>query len=146
MTTTTRERKHKLQLFVATLYGLTFLPVSPVFAAVTTFSGLLDVARGILDKIVPFIIGLAVFVIIWGIFNYITHAADEEKRADARQYIIYGVIGVFIMLSVWGLVNILLNTFNLDNSLGSDKIPHVPRINAGGGNVGDCDDAGDCNI
>ena len=93
-----------------------------------TLFSLLDKIRSILDAVVPFIIGLAVFIIIWGIFNYIAHAAEEEKRTEAKQFIIYGIIGVFFMLSIWGFVNILINTLKIDGSIGEDKIPKVPRI------------------
>ena len=92
---------------------------------VSTFLGQIQV---ILDSVVPFIVGLAVFIVIWGIFNYITHAADEEKRAQAKQYIIWGVVGVFCMLSVWGFVNILYNSFTLDLQIDPDQIPKVPQI------------------
>jgi len=83
---------------------------------VDTYTDLLTRLNGIINLIVPVILGLAVLVIIWGVFNYIVGAGDEEKRAQAKTYIIWGVIGIFIMLSVWGLVNILVNTFDLGNT------------------------------
>ena len=67
----------------------------------------------VINTIVPFLVGLAVFLVIWGVFGYISHSAEEEKRAEARQFIIWGVIFIFCMLSIWGLVNILNNSFNL---------------------------------
>ena|SRR3989338_10218543 len=82
---------------------------------VDTYTDLLTRLNGIINLIVPVILGLAVLVIIWGVFNYIVGAGDEEKRAQAKTYIIWGVIGIFIMLSVWGLVNILVNTFDLSD-------------------------------
>src|SRR3989338_7548863 len=85
------------------------------FAQTKNFFDLVNVAGGIIQVIVPFVIGLAVLVIIWGIFGYITGAGDEEKRGEAKQYIIWGVIGVFIMLSVWGLVNVVVNSFGLSS-------------------------------
>lgn len=84
--------------------------------------------RGVLDAVIPFIIGLAVFVILWGIFTYITHAAEEEKRKEARAYIVWGIIGVFFMLSIWGFVNILVSTFALDKTIRSGDIPRVPPL------------------
>ncbi|KKW19109.1 MAG: hypothetical protein UY62_C0083G0002 [Parcubacteria group bacterium GW2011_GWF2_50_9] len=69
--------------------------------------------NAIINTIIPFIVGLAVFIIIWGVFTYIAGAGDEEKRATAKSFIIWGVVGVFIMLSIWGLVNILVNSINL---------------------------------
>lgn len=95
---------------------------------ITTFSGLLGRISSIVDDIIPFIIGLAVFVIIWGIFNYLVHATDEEKRSDARKYIVWGIIALFFMLSIWGFVNILLNTFSLKRTIDAADIPKVPRI------------------
>jgi hypothetical protein len=42
-------------------------------------------------------------------------AVNDEKKAAAKDKIIYGIVGLFIMISVWGLVNILVNTFGLNN-------------------------------
>jgi uncharacterized membrane protein YidH (DUF202 family) len=72
----------------------------------------------VVNYIVPFLVGLAVLVVIYGVFSFISNAADEEARANAKHFIIWGVIGIFIMLSVWGLVTILENTltFQKDNA------------------------------
>ncbi len=99
-------------------------------ASITTFSGLIGRLNEVLNTIVPFIVGLAVFVIFWGIFTYLTEAADEEKRAEAKKFILWGIIGVFMMLSVWGFVNILVNTFSLAKNISPDQIPKVPQITA----------------
>ncbi len=93
-----------------------------------TIAELLGKVIVILNGIVPIIIGLAILVILWGIFTYITKAGEEEKRAEAKQFILYGVIGVFIMLSLWGFVSILVNTFNIKQEIILDDIPKVPTI------------------
>lgn len=93
-----------------------------------TISGFLARLSGVLDSIIPFIIGLAVFIIIWGIFRYITEAANEEKRAEARQFIVWGTIGVFMMISIWGFVTVLVNTFAVDKAIQEKDIPMVPKI------------------
>ena len=77
---------------------------------ITTIPGLLTAIRSIMNTVVPFLVGLAVFIILYGVFTYISSAGDEEKRTEARQFVVWGVVGVFIMVSVWGLVNILVNT------------------------------------
>ena len=77
--------------------------------------GVLGTVDAFVKTLLPFVISLAVLVILWGVFNYIAGAGDEEKRAQAKQYIIWGIIGLFVMVSVWGLVNVLKNTFNLNN-------------------------------
>lgn len=80
--------------------------------------------NSIINLTIPFLVGIAVLIIIWGIFNYIAGAGDEEKRASAKQFVIWGVIGIFIMLSIWGLVSILVNTFDFKRTpLTSDQLP-----------------------
>ncbi len=92
--------------------ALTSLAADPL----TNISGVLNRFSSFINLIIPFIVGLAVLVIVYGIFNFISSAGDEEARATAKQFIIWGIIGVFIMLSVWGLVNILVNSFGTNNA------------------------------
>jgi hypothetical protein len=98
------------------IYALPVLAFAQGSANLTTISQVLNRFQAIINLIIPFIVGLAVLVIIWGVFGYVTSAGDEEKRGEAKQFILWGVIGVFIMVSVWGLVNILVNSFGVDRS------------------------------
>ncbi|KKW10637.1 MAG: hypothetical protein UY50_C0029G0009 [Parcubacteria group bacterium GW2011_GWA2_49_9] len=94
-----------------------------------TFATLIDRMTGVLDSIVPFLIGLTVFIILWGIFTYIANAGNEEKLAEAKRFIMWGVVGVFCMLSLWGFVNLLLNSFALERVIQPGDIPKVPVVN-----------------
>ena len=67
--------------------------------------------RGLINNIIPLIIGIAVLVFLWGLVQYVTAGADEEKKAAARGIIIYGIIIIFVMTAVWGFVRILGTTF-----------------------------------
>ena len=69
----------------------------------------------IMNIVFPVLLAVAVFIIVWGIFKFIVNAGDEEARKTGRNFILWGVVGVFLMLSVWGLVNILTNTISLNN-------------------------------
>ncbi len=90
----------------------------------------------ILNSVVPFILGLTVLVIIWGLFTYITKAGEEEKRAEAKNFILYGILGLFIMVSLWGFVGILVNTFSIIKTIGPNDIPKVPIICPSSGSPG----------
>ena len=71
------------------------------------------------NSLVPLVFALAFIVFIWGVFQYfIAGAADETKRENGKNLMIYGLIGFFVMASVWGIVNLLVNTFGLDISSG----------------------------
>ncbi len=60
---------------------------------------------------VAFYVVTAVFA--WGIIQYFTAAGDEKKLAEARNYLLYGIVTLAVMLSAWSLVWILINSFRL---------------------------------
>ncbi|MDO8619851.1 MAG: hypothetical protein Q7R64_00685 [bacterium] len=62
---------------------------------------------GLANVVIPFLIGVAFVVIVWGIFKYITHAGDSEQVAKGRMAILYGIIALFLMLSFWGFVTMI---------------------------------------
>ena len=101
--------------------------------------------NALINAFIPFLVGIAVLIIIWGVFNYIAGAGDEEKRAQAKSFIVWGVVGVFIMLSIWGLVSILVNSIELRRGpLDDEDLPFFdtelefvdPGGGAGGGGGG----------
>jgi lysylphosphatidylglycerol synthetase-like protein (DUF2156 family) len=90
----------------------------------------------ILDLIglASFIVGaLALIWFFWGIIQYVLRADNEDKQTQARSYMIYAVIGMFVMFSIWGLVNLVRNTFFRPGDPGihllPTDIPTVPKIN-----------------
>lgn len=94
---------------------------------ITTFGGLLNRFNAVLNTIVPFLVGIAVFIVIWGVFKYIASAAEEEKRVEARAFIVWGIVGIFAMVSVWGFVTILVNSFDLSKHAPAAR-PNLPPI------------------
>jgi uncharacterized protein with PQ loop repeat len=91
----------------------------------TTGAFFLRLENMINKVILPFLIGLGVLAIVYGVFGYIAQAGNEEKRAEAKQFIIWSFIGLFIMLSVWGILNILIKSFGTNTAIPSD-LPTVP--------------------
>jgi TRAP-type C4-dicarboxylate transport system permease small subunit len=69
------------------------------------------------DRIVRIIIGmlfpLATAIFLWGAIEYMRAAGDEKKIKDAKQKIIYGIIGLTLMVAVWGIVKAIVTTFGL---------------------------------
>lgn len=70
-----------------------------------------------INLLIPLIIGLAVFLFIFGLLKYVTAGGDEDKIKEARNFIIFGVIGIAVMISVWGLVNIVVTIFFPDTGV-----------------------------
>ena len=84
---------------------------------------ILGCAIGLLNRVIPVIMALALVAFLWGLAVFMLEAGDESAQKRARLMIAWGVLGLFVMFSVWGLVNVLLGTFTLRNS----NEPH-PRI------------------
>mgnify|MGYP001617792651 FL=1 len=97
--------------------GLMAMPFAAGAVNVTSFDSLVVLVDGILEKLVPIFIAIAVIVLLVAIVRYITAGEDEEKRSKAKSLMIYGIIGLFVMISLWGLVAILSGTFNLDKDI-----------------------------
>jgi len=92
-----------------------------------TLYGIIGLANSFVNSLFPFIIALAVLFVLWGTLRYITNGANEEKRGEAKMFILWGIIGIFIMVSIWGLVNLVRNSFNLDTAAPNIR-PTLPAI------------------
>jgi uncharacterized membrane protein len=101
------------------------LPVFASAAGITNLDGVFSFISGTLNTLLPLIIAAAVVYFIYGIAMYVI-SGNEEAKEQAKSKIIYGVIGLFVMISVWGLVNILVGTFGLDNTIKSGAVPSLP--------------------
>ena len=77
----------------------------------TSIFSSLDTVTGLINRLIPLIISIALVLFLIGIVQFVTAGGDEEKRAAARGMIIFGIIALFVMVSVWGFVNILAKTF-----------------------------------
>ena len=101
---------------------------------------LFSIVMDFLSQAVIILIALAVVFFLYGILKYITAGDDEEKRSKMKNVMIYGIIGLFVMISFWGIVNILINTFELDTTPYVD----VPYFDSSGysGSGSDSDSGG----
>lgn len=84
-----------------------------------------DLAICILQRSVwPLLVSISVIVFIIGVIRYIKNADDSSAREEGRNFMIYGIVGLFVMISVWGLVGVLQGTFGLGTST---FIPQLPQ-------------------
>lgn len=106
--------KHSLRIISL---GLCVFLIVPEITFAATFTQVVVFFVGeILNKLVIVIIGLGTVYFLWGVAKYILHSDDAKSREEGRGMMVYGVIAIFVMISIWGFVNLLDNTFNLDNN------------------------------
>lgn len=76
------------------------------FAATNGVARLIGTVRNIIDALVPIVIGLAILFFLWGVFKYFFMKGEADKEGG-RDFMMYGILALFVMVSVWGLVRML---------------------------------------
>jgi hypothetical protein len=84
---------------------------------VENLSDLVNLAIAYFGDAVIIILGLAVVMFVYNVFKYFIAGGDDVgAKKEAGLYVMYSIIGFFVILSMWGLVYILTNTFKLTNT------------------------------
>lgn len=79
------------------------------------FDGLIKYITCIISiSVIPLIFVLAFMLFIWGVVQYVINDTEEAKREKGKQFMLWGIIALFVMFSVWGLVAVLGNTFGIE--------------------------------
>lgn len=107
-----KTRKHSI---IASISGLLFTAPSLAFAQSSghTLAWLIMVVMDYMNKGLFLLMGVAIVMFVFYVIRY--YIMPNEDRKNANLYVMYSIIGFFVILSFWGLVNILQNTFGLQN-------------------------------
>lgn len=101
----------------ALLLGFSFFIIPLLTFAATFTEVVVFFVSELVNPTVILIIGFAVVYFFWGVAKYILHSDDAKTREEGRGMMIQGIIAIFVMISMWGLINLLDNTFGLDNQV-----------------------------
>ncbi len=82
---------------------------------------LAKVVTQIINPIILLLSAGAFVVFLWGVFEFIKEAGDEGKRAEGKQAILWGLIGLVIIFGAYGIINLALGTFSLPDIRGTIK-------------------------
>jgi hypothetical protein len=125
----------KKALTLTALSSLTF--ALPLIASAATITNISDVGSFIINTInnilVPVIFAIAFIVFLWGAFEtFIIGANDPGVKDKGKNYMLWGLIGFFVMVSVWGLVNILTGTVSFGSNTGPSGGTPTSGVRIGG--------------
>lgn len=103
---------------LVTSFGVPFFTFADVSSSGINTTYLQGYATSIIDiingLIVPVLLAIAFLFFIWGVVNYfIFGAANDKKREEGRNFILWSIIGFVVIFSVWGLVGLVGSTFSL---------------------------------
>ena len=68
----------------------------------------------IIGLLLSVVIGLGVIWFVWSVIKYTI--AEADKKEEAKQQMLWGIIGLTVIVSVWGIVAILRNFFGVEGS------------------------------
>lgn len=126
------------KVFLAMLFALSLVPAVPVMAQSSPGGGSIcdssvgDIADVMLlgvciirKALIPLLITLSIVLFIVGVIKYISKADEPAEREEGRNFMIYGIVALFVMVSIWGLVGIIQGTFGLGTNV---LIPQLEGI------------------
>jgi hypothetical protein len=112
--------KKFIALTILTVFVLTALPVlaqSDPFGINTygsyTGLGTRDLRSGIMgivNALLGFLGVLAIVIILWGGFRWLTSGGNEEKVGEAKKIITAGVIGLVIIFTAYAIANFVISS------------------------------------
>ncbi len=89
-----------------------------------TVVDIIEYAKCIISgALIPLLFAVAIGVFIWGVIQYLKNTTDPKKREEGRNFMIYGIVSLFVMISIWGLVGFLVNTFGVS----TEFVPSLPQ-------------------
>ena len=63
--------------------------------------------------VAPLTLGVAVLFFLYGVMQFIIHAADVKERDEGKRLMLWGIIALAVAFSIFGLVEILGGTLGL---------------------------------
>lgn len=94
-----------------------------LFAQQKDLNYLAQKISGYLNVGIVMILSLAIVMFVWNIYKYFISGSDDvSSKKEAGLYVMWSVIGFFVILSFWGLVAILKNSLRLDDSIPSSGL------------------------
>ena len=79
----------------------------------------------IISSLIPFVLSLMLLLFFWGLAKFIYHADDSSARSEGRQFMIWGIVGLFVATSLFGILQYLSSNFSFGII---DIPPRLPRI------------------
>lgn len=81
---------------------------------VTNIRTLADLASafvGLVNSLIPVLASLALVLFFVGLIRYIYEAGDAKGHALGKDFIIWGLVALFVLFSLWGIMSVMCTVF-----------------------------------
>lgn len=94
-----------------------FALVNAAYAASKSVDAFIrNVNKLIINPLIVLLFALALAYFLWGVFEFLSNAENEEKKTAGKSHMLYGIVGITIMMGVWAILGIITNTLNIPKS------------------------------
>lgn len=76
-------------------------------------------------SILPFMLAIAVLSFVWGVVQMIMNPANEEAQTKGRTFILWGIIGLFVITAMYSLVAVIRRTVGFGYTATNDPTPYT---------------------
>ncbi len=76
-------------------------------------------------SVLPFIMAIAVLSFVWGVVQMIMNPANEEAQSKGRTFILWGILGFFIITAMYSLVAVIRRTVGFGFTAKNDATPYT---------------------
>ena len=75
-----------------------------------------DVGVNIINDLILVLSGIALLLFLWGLVGVLYNMGEtdtdyEKTRTEAKQRMVWGLVGLFVFISVWGILALLATMF-----------------------------------
>lgn len=84
-----------------------------MFSPQTNFAGLVEIVVNFINSLVPLLGTIAVVIFLYGVVRYIYQGGETKSKNEAKEYMGWGLLGLFVIFSIWGIINIFLIAFQV---------------------------------
>lgn len=67
----------------------------------------------ILFPIMTFMLSVALLFFLWGAYEFVLNADNDEGRGAGKMHMMYGIIGMLVMISAMAILRIAAGTFGV---------------------------------
>lgn len=101
---------------------------APLFASaaagdLTGIQSLVNGFAGIVNTLIPVMLGLAVLVFFWGLVKYIASASDESAKEGGKTLMIWGMVAIFVMVALWSILGYVQSTLGITGTVQNSTPP-----------------------
>lgn len=82
------------------------------YASVDSFVS--NVNKLIINPLIILFFALAVVYFLYGVFQFVSNQDNEEAKTKGKAHMVWGIVGIVIMMGVFTILNMIMNTFNIE--------------------------------